>query len=172
MTLLILAIVWLTQSAGADKDLRSATTVSVCDVLAHDPVALNGKILRVRGNLAATDEGTWLIDECQTHLITKGLTWGDTLSIYVNESDQDILRSWEQMSENLKQLGAYIGRDKIWVTVVGRLETRASMDEEVVQMPYGPRRAGFGHMGDAPAELNVIAVEDVTIGKEPHNKPK
>ena len=38
------------------------------------------------------------------------------------------------------------------------------MDDEVVQTPFGLERAGFGHMSGAPAEINVISVEDVTIG--------
>ncbi|HLG96092.1 MAG TPA: hypothetical protein VKX49_07255 [Bryobacteraceae bacterium] len=48
------------------------------------------------------------------------------------------------------------------VTLVGRLETRASMGDAVVQMPYGLARAGFGQ-GDAPAQIDVTSVEDVTI---------
>jgi hypothetical protein len=33
----------------------------------------------------------------------------------------------------------------------------------VVQMPYGLARAGFGHLGAAPAELNVITVKEVGV---------
>jgi hypothetical protein len=75
------------------------------------------------------------------------------------------------MLEKLNQLHADMGRDKIQVTIVGRIETRASMDDEVVQMPYGLRRAGFGHMGGSPAEINVISIDDVAIEPRPASKP-
>lgn len=34
---------------------------------------------------------------------------------------------------------------------------------EVVRMPYGLRRAGFGHPGDSVAQINVISVEEVAV---------
>ena len=146
------------------KPLRQPTaTLSVCDVLASDPTRLNGKVIRVRGLLAATDEGTWLIDKCKTHLVTKGLEWGNSLSIYVDASDEAIYRSWAKIGEKLKRLHVQQGRDDVWITVTGQLETRASMDDEVVQMPFGLAKLGFGHMGGSPAEINVISVDDVTI---------
>jgi hypothetical protein len=149
-----------------------AETLSVCEVLADDPTKLNGKVISVRGLLGATAEGMWLMGECKTHLVTKGLEWGNNLSVYVPAADEGVARSWEGLSSRLKALHASLSRDRVWVTITGRLETRRSMEDEVVQMPYGPRRAGFGHMGDSPAEINVISIEDVRVERPKPAVPK
>jgi hypothetical protein len=164
--MIVLAIVIALQAASSERPVRVPMTLSVCDVLADDPTKLNGKVTKVKGLLGGTDEGTWLTAECTTHLVTKGLAWGNDLSVYIDGSDQKTLRSWEKVGQKLKQLRANLGQDRIWVTIVGRLETRASMDDEVVQMPYGMARAGFGHMGGTPAEINVISVEDVRVERK------
>jgi hypothetical protein len=164
--MIVLAIVIALQAASSERPARVPMTLSVCDVLADDPTKLNGKVIKVKGLLGGTDEGTWLTAECTTHLVTKGLAWGNDLSVYIDGSDQKTLRSWEKVGQKLKQLRANLGQDRIWVTIVGRLETRASMDDEVVQMPYGMARAGFGHMGGSPAEINVISVEDVRVERK------
>jgi hypothetical protein len=137
--------------------------ISVCEVLAGDPSRRNGEVVRVRGLYGGTDEGIWLVGECTTHLVTKGLSWGNDLSIYVDVSDKGIAGSWKQMLHRLKQLHAGPTRDRIWVTIVRRIETKPSMDDEVVQMSYGLAKAGFGHLGGSPAEINVLAVVDVTL---------
>jgi hypothetical protein len=136
---------------------------SVCDVIFNDPTKLNGKVVRIRGLLSSTDEGIWLREECKTHLVTKGLTWGNSLWVYIDESDENIARSWEKMGARLTELRADTRRDRVRVTIVGRVETRASMDDEVIQMPYGLAKAGFGHLGGSPAEINVISVGDVAL---------
>ena len=83
------------QGAGGDK-LQPLTTLTVCDVLASDPTRLNGKVIKVRGILAETDEGIWIIDKCKKHLATKGLEWRDALSVYVDSSDEGISRSLDE----------------------------------------------------------------------------
>jgi hypothetical protein len=143
---------------------QSPVTLSVCEVLADDPTKLNGKVIAVRGLLVGTDEGAWLVGDCKKHLVTSGYTWGDTLWIYVDVSDESIERSWRKMSDTLIQLHADPQRDRISVTVVGQLETRKSMDDEISQGPNGPRPMGFGHLNGAPAEINVISVRNLNIG--------
>lgn len=160
---MLLATVIAFQCLAANAPTRPPQVISVCEVLADDPTKLNGNVISVRGLLAATNEGMWLVGECKTHLVTKGLAWGNDLSVYVPAADESVARSWGRMSQRLKQLHGLVGRDRIWVTITGRLETRQSMDDEVVQMPYGLRHAGFGHMGDSPAEIDVISVEDVRV---------
>ena len=155
--------------AGLAQHPRSSQTLTVCDVLAVDPTRFNGEVITVKGLLEGTNEGTWLVGECKTHLVTKGLAWGNSLSVSV-DNNEDALSSWEKFGEQLKRLHANRQRDRVWVTINGRLETRASMDDAVVQMPYGPRRAGFGHMADAPAEIHVISVGDVMVERRPPDK--
>ncbi len=151
------------QSAGRSEPAKSLPTLSVCDVLADDPTRLNGKVIRVRGLLGGSGEGTWLSAECKSHLVTKGLTWGSDLSVSVDASDENVARSWERMGQKLKLLRADWVHDRIRVTIFGRLRTRGSMEDEVVQMPYGLAHAGFGHMGGSAAEIIVISIEDVTV---------
>lgn len=145
-------------------------TLSVCDVLSDDPTKLNGKAIRVRGYLAVGPHETLLGGDCKAHLVTKGLAWGNYLSVYRDASDEKIERAWERIGQKVKRLHGDFEQDKIWLTIVGRLETRASMEDEVVQMPHGLARAGFGQMGGSPAEINVISVEDVTVERQPGSK--
>jgi hypothetical protein len=154
----------------AGDSQRSRITMSVCDVLTDDPTKLNGRVISVRGVLGATDEGMWLSGECKTHLVTKGLAWGNDLSVYVPAAEENVARSWDRLSDNLKRRHADIKRDRIWVTIVGRLETRKSIEDEVVQTPHGLSRAGFGHLGGSAAEINVISVEDVVVERRSQNK--
>jgi hypothetical protein len=171
--MLLAALIVAMQAAAATP--RPLKAVSVCDILAEDPARFNGKIVSIRGRLEATQEGTWLTGDCKTHLITKGLTWGNLLWVYVDDSDEDIERSWRTITDTLSHLHADTQRDKILVTINGRLETRKSMDDAVYQMPYGLSKVGFGHMGAAPGEIDVISVQDVTIEHPSRNarpKPK
>jgi len=161
---MILAAAILAMQAAATVPPQ---TLSVCEVLAEDPARFNGATLSIKGRLQATQEGTWLTGDCKTHPVTKGLSWGNILWVYVDDSDEDVERSWRTISDKLTRLHADIQRDKILVTIVGRLETRRSMDDAVYQMPYGPTKVGFGHMGAAPAEINVLSVRDVTVVQSP-----
>jgi len=160
---MLLAALIVAMQAAAATPRPSPKAVGVCDILAEDPARFNGKIVSVRGRLEATQEGTWLTGECKTHLVAKGLTWGNMLWVDVDASDEGVERSWRTISDKLGRLHADIRRDKIRVTIVGRLETRKSMDDAVYQMPYGPSKVGFGHMGAAPAEIDVISVQDVAV---------
>ncbi len=172
MVLILLAVVMAVQAENRRDPLPSPGMLSICDVVANDPTKLNGKVIRIRGFLQATGEGGWLAEECKTHLVTKGLTWPNSFSIYVDESDENIARSWEGMLTRLRQLHADAERDKIWLTIIGRLETRASMNDEVLETPHGLVRLGFGHMNDSPAEINVISVEDIRIERRRTEKTK
>jgi hypothetical protein len=144
--------------------------MSVCDVLANDPTILNGKLIKIRGILVGSDEGTWLAGECKTHLETKGIAWGNSIAVSVNESDQGALRSWHKIGAKLKQLHAdWPARDRVSVTFIGRLTTRSTMDDAVVKMPYGLAKAGFGHLSGSPAEIEVLSVENVIVERRPAN---
>jgi hypothetical protein len=112
--------------------------------------------------LAGNGEGVWLIDECKEHLVTKGLSWASSIAVEVQPYG-DVLRAWDDMLERVKALHGDVSRDKVLVTISGRLETRASLEDEVVHMPYGFRRSGFGHMGDSVAQIDVLSVGDVSV---------
>ena len=167
----LLMFLMAVQADSRHETPQSLAPLSVCDVIANDPTKLNGKVIKVRGLLGGTDEGTWLMEECNTHLVTKGLTWENDLSVYVDASDESIARSWERMGAELRRLRADTTRDKVWVTIVGRLETRASMEDEVAQTAHGLVKVGFGHMSGSPAEINVLSVQDITVERRPSRGP-
>jgi hypothetical protein len=167
--LLVVAFLVAQADGRAQAGQVTAGPLSVCDVVTHDPTPLNGKLLSVRGRLAGTGEGFWLIGECKEHLVTKGLTWGSDIAVAMDGAES-ATRSWDNMLGRIKDLHADLNRDKILVTISGRLETRGSLNDEVVQMPYGLRKAGFGHMGDSIAQVDVISVEDVVVEIAPAGK--
>jgi hypothetical protein len=153
--------------AGIGAASRSPSIKTVCDVLANDPTALNGALITVRGEYEFSDEGTWLVGECDSHLVTRGLEWPNTISISMNPSDDNASRSWGRMVQKLRRLHADPSRDRILLTIIGKLLTRASMNDEIVQMPYGLMRAGFGHLGTAPAEIDVVSVSNIRVERAP-----
>ena len=163
MDIMLVTVLVAFQAGSHHETPRPSAPLSVCDVVINDPTRLNGEIIKVRGILGGTQEGTWLVGECKTRLVTKGLTWGNDLSVYVDASNERIARSWGRVRAKVKQLHGDSRRDDVWVTIIGRLETRASMDDEVLDTPHGRVTLGFGHMNGSPAEINVISVEDVAI---------
>ena len=168
MGMLQVLIVLAVQAEARSEPPKSFKTLSVCEVIANDPTKLNGQVVKIRGMLGSTDEGMWLLEEYETHLVTKGVTWGNSLSVYVDLSDKTIARSWEKMGAKLTTLHADTRGNRVWVTVIGRIETRASMDDEVLSGPYGlAKAAGFGHLGGSPAEINVLSVQDTSV-ERPH----
>jgi hypothetical protein len=160
--LLVVAFLVAQADGRAQDGPPAAGLLSVCDVVAHDPTPLNGKLVLVRGRLAGGGEGFWLVDECKEHLVTRGLAWGSDIALSMDGAEL-AARSWGKMVARIKDLHADVNRDKVLVTILGRLETRGSLSDEVVQMPYGLRRAGFGHMGGSVAQIDVVSVEGVMV---------
>jgi len=167
-TFALILILLPIKSAGQPR--QPGVTMSVCDVLANDPTILNGKLIKVRGRYASTDEGIWLFGECKTHLETKGLVWSNSLAVDVDQSEKEYLRSWSRLGQKLRQLRFDPVRDTFVVTFVGRLTTRAAMEDQVVQRPYGLAKAGFGHLGGSPAEIVVMSFENVAVERGGANK--
>lgn len=134
--------------------------LSICEVL-RNPARLRGRVLSIRGFLVTTEEGSWLSGDCRDHLVTKGLTWSNAIWILVTgETDFPALeRMGEKVSRERRGQA-----DRVWVTYVGMLETKSSMDDEVGLDDKGStRRLGFGHLNDAPAQIDVRTARDVVI---------
>ncbi len=161
--MLIFSAALIAMQLSHPSRLAPPIKLSICELLVDDPTRFNGKVIFVRGHLVGTDEGIWLAGDCKNHLVTKGYTWGDVLWIYIDPSDRNVMRSWQRMSEKIKRLNGNVQGGGVYLTIVGGLETRSSMDEEVGLGPDGPRPVGFGHLNGAPAEINVISVTDVTV---------
>lgn len=134
--------------------------LSVCDVL-QNPARLRGRVLSIRGFAVATEEGSWLGGDCRDHLVTKGLTWPNTIWLLVTGGTDfaGLERIRKQISRERSS-----SADRVWITYVGMLETKSSIEEEVgLDDKGGPHRLGFGHLNDAPAQLDVRTAKDVVI---------
>ena len=160
MTIVVALVALMTAQVTDHVQSKTPTPVlSVCDVLATDPTKLNGRVITVRGQLGSTYHGMYLISECKTHLLTKGLKWGNDISVYAEVADENVARPWDRFGKELTRLHADLRRDKVIVTIVGRLETRDSLNDMVVPGPDGPARLGFGHMNGSPAEIDLLSIE-------------
>ena len=147
--ILLLPLLFALQARTSDLSTKA---VSVCEVLANDPTKRNGRVIKVRGILDQTDEGVWLNGECKDRLVTKGIVWGNNLSVYVDWSDASVSRSWARMGVQARETTR---RCRPWQNMGYRrrgLETRRSMNDEVLETLHGLVKIGFGHLGGSPAE--------------------
>ncbi|MFN7995976.1 MAG: hypothetical protein U0Q18_20360 [Bryobacteraceae bacterium] len=146
--------------------MQGSDSYTVCEILAENPTRLNGHRLRITGLLEGGDEGAWVDGECTSALTTYGVTWPNIIWLDFNPDNLRAQAAWKRMSEKLAKLHATV-RDNIRVTILGKFETRESMRDAVVTGPNGrPRKAGFGHMGTAPATMEVLDITDVIVTKK------
>lgn len=142
---MLLAIFIVMQIAAAPSPPPKA--VSVCELLARDATEMNGRIVSIRGLIGGTDEGTWLTGECKGHPGTGGVRWGNDLWVEIDTTGRVAMRSWNKMLGKMRAAHADWTQDRIWVTVVGRIETRASMSDEIALGPTGPRKRDLAIWG-------------------------
>jgi hypothetical protein len=157
---------------GAGALAQTTTTIpvlTVCEALSG-LAQYNGKIIIVVGREAYSDEGSWLGQECGGVVVTEGFKWADVIwtSYIRNQVDpapeltagfqweENALRKKLATVRKTTRLRRYRGKLSLyndrWMVIFGRLETR--MPLPVVTYPNGSRRGiGFGHLGDAPAQL-------------------
>lgn len=162
------------------KQSSSSPSLSVCDVLAQGITKFNGKVIKLRGYISYISpadrffpEGyyTRLSEDCKTHLVTKGLKWANDFSVFRRRDDEKIKRPWEDIARQYRQIGSHVP-DRIWVTLVGRLDTFDSMDDVINENGrYGPELKGYGEYGDCPGEINVTSIENVVVERRPENTP-
>ena len=169
----IIAVILLQGSvlAGLAEPQQETEPISVCDVL-RDPVKYNGKMIAVRGFLISTDEGHWLNGDCEEPLITNGYKWKSAIWPESPSSRSALHKvAFEEDFEAETAMYAVRNRemkdprhDRLWVTYIGLLETRQSMDIEVFVRPNGERQpVGFGHLGGAPAQILIKTVKDIVV---------
>ena len=147
-------------------------TLSVCEALSQAQ-HLNGKLITLKGLLLATDEGGWLIAErCTNPFMTDDFTWSNSIYLrdpsngggihpvsftFDNRSAKQALKA----AENLKRRNP--GQPIYWL-YEGLFETRKTWERSKLTYPSGKSRyIGFGHGGDAPAQLVTKAVIGVAL---------
>jgi hypothetical protein len=143
--------------------------VTVCEILGALPF-YNGKTIIVVGKRVGGMEGSWLVQDCPTKLITDGVEWGSGLSLTYDHDETDsppsipqgfkwnqeaVMNKLDEVKRTTKltvmDRGEYIYMDQ-WAAILGRLETRVPLETAVSR---GGQRVplGFGHLGGAPAQL-------------------
>ena len=154
----IAAGIALAQSAD-----REIPVVTVCDVLS-DLAGYNGTSIILVGALVGSDEGGWIVAECEKKLVTDGFTWPDSIA-EANVRAQDAhppalpgQLNWNNKLiaaklHELKRTTKFTRRDHArWVVMFGRMET--NVPPKTFIDPKGNLTGfGFGHLNGAPAQI-------------------
>lgn len=147
-------------------------SVSVCQVLA-DPLKYQGQLIELTGLQEGTDEGAWLTGpECPGVLKTLGYVWPSSIWLQIPDSLSELdeagfkydFRSEKRVDRRYHVLRRkYPAKCIIW-KYTGRLKTRADWSAAKFVYPNGSAKLfGFGHQGDAPAQLLLKQVDDVSV---------
>jgi hypothetical protein len=139
-------------------------TLTVCDILS-DALSYDGELVRIRGEIVGTDEGTWYKGEdCPGVLVTEGYVWpsliaieapGNPLQIHSVNFEYDF-SGMKRLTPGYKKLRRRMPDRCIAWTYTGVFETRKEWSK---MMNGNPR--GFGHLNGAPGELIVKSADDV-----------
>ena len=155
--------------AGAEPTLPVLT---VCEALSA-PMKYNGRILTIRGRPSGSDEGYWVNgDGCPGVVTTDGFMWPSEISLAMPTLPRplrlhsvDFTYDWDarhRLDAKYKRLRKRVPQDCLVFTYTGLFETRT--DWSAQKMVYANGRfsyAGFGHLGEAPAQLLLRSEDDV-----------
>ena len=161
-------------------DVPSWPLVSVCQVLAA-PQTFDGKLIRLRGAVTETDEGSFLSGErlCPNIYKINGHRW-PSLVARVDPEDPRHLHDPHFAYDAKSEAGpsakyallrkTHPDRCVLW-TEAGLFETRADWSRSRITYPDGSSKyVGFGNDGIAPAQLLLKSVVDVEV--DPKCRPK
>jgi hypothetical protein len=73
---------------------------------------------------------------------------------------------WEAMRKadaKILEMKPDRGADIVMATYVGRFRTYGDLGKRADPSGRNPMRFGFGHLGAAPAELNIRTIKDVVV---------
>ena len=160
---------------GSD-DILSWPLVSVCQVFT-DPQAFDGKMIRLRGVAAGTDEGGFLISpqHCPTVYVTGDHKWPLWVALTAPDSGQRLHKPvfvYDSHSEEIL-LNKYRMLQKrypdrcLLSTDAGLFETRSDWSKSRAVYTNGSSRyLGFGNQNIAPAQLLLKGYVDVEVDPE------
>jgi hypothetical protein len=158
--------------AGQAQPDETPPTLNVCEVLSA-PLKYNGRIVTIRGRSSGTDEGYWVYsDDCPGALTTGGFTWPSevslalpTLPLPLRLHPVNFTYDWgarRRLDAEYKLLRKRVPHACLIFTYTGLFETRA--DWSTAKMAYAngtSNYAGFGHLGEAPAQLLLRSEDNV-----------
>jgi hypothetical protein len=149
---------------GAQSQDVAPRTLTVCEVLSK-PLSYDGELVRVRGEIVGTDEGTWFKgEECPGVMVTEGYVWPSFISIgspgrpfqlHPVNFEYDF-SSVQRLTPRYKKLRRRLPDRCIAWTYTGMFETRKVWSKSINGNPLG-----FGHLGGAPGELIMKSADDV-----------
>jgi hypothetical protein len=120
-------------------------------------------MVTIHGTLSSTSEGAWLVDHtCPGVFVTDGYTWPSALWI-TGPDQRGILHSVDfqfdqesalRLRPAYKRLQKRVPEECILATLTGLFETRRDWSQSKRVYANGTQKfLGFGHLGDAPAQL-------------------
>ena len=158
MKTLLIAIFFLPTLSAFGQTTRPIEIVTVCQVLS-DRSSFNGEYVAVIGQLSATEEGRWIVDQCEKPTKTNSYVWSDMISLEFDPQaatarppgfaiDQDeVERKIGELKLRIKR-----SKDLEWGLVYGRIVTqedlRTGLRRDGTVIPDG-----FGHLGASPAKI-------------------
>lgn len=119
--------------------------MSMCDLFADLP-SYEGKRVAVRGEVAATGEGAWLVptEKCSQRFVTQGYPWG--FDLWLSGTAGAWLPNRDARARRQTVAGVFVG-----VVVL--------LPEYIVQCHFGELKGyGFGHLDGSPAAFWVETV--------------
>lgn len=175
LVLALIVSLWPPQSlppATASSQERDFPLLTVCDALSH-PSLYDGKMVRIRGEIYSTDEGTWFVGEhCPGAFHSDGKVWPSTIA-WTSPQDLTFIvhrvnftfdaASVKGVQEKWAKLRKRFADKCIEVTYTGMFESW-SKDNATKTDPKGHKYfiKGFGHLNEAPAQLVLKSADDVT----------
>jgi hypothetical protein len=166
------AVIGACWALGTTFGASALEKVTVCEALAN-PLKYDGKMILLEGEIHGTDEGGWLTaTACPTQFMTGGHVWPnfvflqdptDKHNLHKVDFEYDFGAEKHFLSESDKLEKKNPGRKLRWV-YEGLFETRTDWDSALVTDRSGGKRyVGFGHLGEAPAQLIVKAIRAVSL---------
>jgi len=185
MRLVLLAIA-LIPILAADAQIGKTAeppipTFTVCEILSRR-MEYDGKLVRIRARLGATDEGVWFEgDDCPGILTIDGHVWPSMISLEVASSEMGEYThdhpvnfasdygSEQKLRPKLRRIGRKVPEECVIWTYTGLFETR-DIYPKVTYAKAPPKYIGFGHLGAAPAQLIFMTADDVNVDPNCHSK--
>lgn len=155
--------------------------VTVCDVLSA-PLEFDGRLVRIRGRMSATDEGVWLFgDGCRSTPVTDGHIWPTAIAL-ATPGERGVLHhvdfkfdeeSQHKFDRDYRRLLKRTSENCIVSTITGLFETRRDWSRFKVVYPSGASMfVGFGHLGDSPGQLITKSEDSAEVDPNCHTKRK
>jgi hypothetical protein len=145
--------------------------LSVCEVLTNLS-DYSGKIVTVSARIRLRGDVFLGAEDCRVVIEQNGLRLEDFIAIAWPRSPiiqkEGIAVPFSHDDDSFKRLEKALGSQEnqgraVYVIVEGLLETREPGQPLVVMRPGGPMPTGFGHLGQAPAQLIIKTVREITF---------